>query len=100
VVICAKGLEQATGKLMGTVLGEVLPQALQAALSGPSFAADVARGLPAALTLACNNEETGQALAQAIGYRHFPAFATARMLRAFEPAAHLRARSAVSISTG
>jgi glycerol-3-phosphate dehydrogenase (NAD(P)+) len=71
VVICAKGLEQATGKLMGTVLGEVLPHALQAALSGPSFAADVARGLPAALTLACDNEETGQALAQALGYRHF-----------------------------
>lgn len=71
IVICAKGLEQATGKLMGTVLGEVLPQALLAALSGPSFAADVARGLPAALTLACNNETTGQALAQALGYKHF-----------------------------
>jgi glycerol-3-phosphate dehydrogenase (NAD(P)+) len=71
VVICAKGLEQATGKLMGTVLGEVLPQALLAALSGPSFAADVARGLPAALTLACVSEAIGQSLAQAIGYRHF-----------------------------
>jgi glycerol-3-phosphate dehydrogenase (NAD(P)+) len=71
VVICAKGLEQATGKLMGTVLGEVLPQARLAALSGPSFAADVARGLPAALTLACINESVGQGLAQALGYRHF-----------------------------
>ena len=48
VVICAKGLEQATGKLLGQVLAETLPQATQAVLSGPSFAADVARGLPAA----------------------------------------------------
>jgi glycerol-3-phosphate dehydrogenase (NAD(P)+) len=71
VVICAKGLEQATGKMMGTVLEEVLPQATQAVLSGPSFAADVARGLPAALTLACTNEGIGQRLAQALGYRHF-----------------------------
>ena len=71
VVICAKGLEQATGKLMGVVLGEVLPQATLAVLSGPSFAADVARGLPAALTLACTNEQVGQRLAQALGYRHF-----------------------------
>lgn len=71
VVICAKGLEQATGKLMGEVLAEVLPRATLAALSGPSFAADVARGLPAALTLACTDERLGEALAQALGYRHF-----------------------------
>ena len=71
VVICAKGLEQATGKLMGTVLEEVLPAATQAALSGPSFAADVARGLPAALTLATADENLGQQLAEAIGYRNF-----------------------------
>lgn len=71
VVICAKGLEQASGKFMGTVLDEVLPHATQAVLSGPSFAAEVARGLPAALTLGCRDETVGQQLAQAIGYRHF-----------------------------
>ena len=71
MVICAKGLEQATGSLMADVLTEVLPQATLAALSGPSFAADVARGLPAALTLACADEQLGQALAQSLGYRHF-----------------------------
>lgn len=71
VVICAKGLEQATGKLMGTVIGEVAPETTLAVLSGPSFAADVARGLPAALTLACRDEALGQPLAQAIGYRNF-----------------------------
>ena len=70
VVICAKGLEQATGKLLGQVLAETLPQATQAVLSGPSFAADVARGLPAALTLATAEETLGEALATALGYRH------------------------------
>ncbi len=69
VVICAKGLEQATGKLLGEVLGEALPQATLAVLSGPSFAADVARGLPAALTLAAADETLGEALAVALGSR-------------------------------
>ncbi len=71
VVNCAKGIERATGKLMGQVLAESLPDALLAALSGPSFAADVARGLPTALTIACDREDIGRGLAQALGYRHF-----------------------------
>ncbi|MDX2155065.1 MAG: NAD(P)H-dependent glycerol-3-phosphate dehydrogenase [Hyphomicrobiaceae bacterium] len=71
VVVCAKGLEQATSKLMGDVIAETLPAATLAVLSGPSFAADVARGLPAALTLACADADLGQRLAEAIGYRNF-----------------------------
>ena len=71
VVVCAKGLEQATGKLMGEVLAETLPRATLAVLSGPSFAADVARGLPAALTLATESADLGRRLAEAIGYRNF-----------------------------
>ncbi len=70
IVICAKGIEQATGKLLVEVLGEVMPDAVPAVLSGPSFAADVARGLPAALTLAMADQTDGEALANAIGYRH------------------------------
>ncbi len=70
VVICAKGLEQATGKLLGQVLTEALPNATLAVLSGPSFAAEVARGLPAALTLAAADEALGQTLATALGCRH------------------------------
>jgi glycerol-3-phosphate dehydrogenase (NAD(P)+) len=69
VILCAKGLEQATGKLLGEVLRETIPNATQAVLSGPSFAADVARGLPAALTLATADETLGQALASALGSR-------------------------------
>jgi glycerol-3-phosphate dehydrogenase (NAD(P)+) len=71
LVMCAKGLEQSTGKLMGNVVAETLPQATLAILSGPSFAADVVRGLPAALTLATASENDGAALVDALGYRHF-----------------------------
>lgn len=69
LVMCAKGIEQSTGKLMGDVVGEALPNALFAVLSGPSFAAEVARGLPAALTLACSNESVGRGLAEALSSR-------------------------------
>ncbi|MCB1549040.1 MAG: NAD(P)-dependent glycerol-3-phosphate dehydrogenase [Hyphomicrobiaceae bacterium] len=71
VVVCSKGLEQATGRLMGDVLAEALPAAQLAILSGPSFAAEVARGMPAAVTLACKDEVIGKRLAEAIGYRNF-----------------------------
>lgn len=70
VVVCAKGIERSTGKLMGEIVAEVLPGALHADLSGPSFAADVARGLPAAVTLACQDEDAGRALAEGLGYRN------------------------------
>lgn len=68
-VVCAKGIERDTGKLMGEVIAETLPDVTQAALSGPSFAADVARGLPAALTIACAREDLGRHLAESLGYR-------------------------------
>ena len=71
VVICAKGLEQATGKLLGQVLAEALPEATPAVLSGPSFAADVARGLPTAVTLAITDATAGRALAERLSGRHF-----------------------------
>jgi glycerol-3-phosphate dehydrogenase (NAD(P)+) len=71
VVICAKGLEQSTGKLLGTVLAEALPEAQAAVLSGPSFAADVARGLPTAVTLAVEDAERGRLLAERLAGRHF-----------------------------
>lgn len=67
VVMCAKGIEQASGKMMGDVLAAELPDVTEAVLSGPSFAADVARGLPAALTVACADEQVGRALAEQLG---------------------------------
>jgi glycerol-3-phosphate dehydrogenase (NAD(P)+) len=66
VVLCAKGIEQGSLKLMTEVLAECLPKARPAVLSGPSFAAEVARGLPTAVTLACGDAPLGQQLAEAI----------------------------------
>ena len=67
VVICAKGIEQSSGQMMGDILAAELPHAMRAALSGPSFAADVARGLPTALTIACTDEAHGAAARRAPG---------------------------------
>ncbi len=66
VVLCAKGIEQGALKLMTEVLAETAPKAAAAVLSGPSFAAEVARGLPTAITLACADEALGEALARTL----------------------------------
>ncbi len=66
VVLCAKGIERGSLKLMTEVLAETLPGAPAAVLSGPSFAGEVARGLPSAVTLACADEILGQALMVAL----------------------------------
>lgn len=71
VALCAKGVEQQSGALMTEVLAETLPQAKTAVLSGPTFAQEVARGLPTAVTLASNDEDTAQVLAALIGVSHF-----------------------------
>ena len=71
LVICSKGIEQESGKLLTQVLAEELPEAIPAALSGPSFAIEVAKGLPAAVTLACEDEKLRHELAAAIGQRNF-----------------------------
>jgi glycerol-3-phosphate dehydrogenase (NAD(P)+) len=71
VVICAKGIEQKSGALLSHVLEEVLPGAIIAVLSGPSFAAEVAQNMPTAITIACENEEVGRQLASHIGHISF-----------------------------
>jgi glycerol-3-phosphate dehydrogenase (NAD(P)+) len=67
VIACAKGIEQTTLRFMSEIIAEMLPQAVPAILSGPSFALDVARGLPTAVTLAATDAALAQALAQTIG---------------------------------
>ena len=62
IVLCSKGVERGTLKLMTDVLAETIPDAPQAVLSGPSFAGEVARGLPSAVTLACADEGLGEEL--------------------------------------
>jgi glycerol-3-phosphate dehydrogenase (NAD(P)+) len=71
VIACAKGIERGTRKFMSEVIAETVPGALPAILSGPSFATDVARGLPTAVTLAAGDEAVAAALAQALGSATF-----------------------------
>ena len=71
VIACAKGIERGSHKFMTEVIAEDAPRATPAILSGPSFAADVARGLPTAVTLAAGDEDTAAALARALGSPSF-----------------------------
>jgi glycerol-3-phosphate dehydrogenase (NAD(P)+) len=71
VVICAKGVEETSGALMSEVAAAALPGARLAILSGPTFAGEVARGLPTAVTLASADQELGGALIAALGTRSF-----------------------------
>ncbi|MBS0361837.1 MAG: NAD(P)-dependent glycerol-3-phosphate dehydrogenase, partial [Proteobacteria bacterium] len=77
IVLCAKGIEQGSLKLMTQVLAETAPQARPAVLSGPSFAREVASGLPTAVTLACPDPGCAEDLADAIATPTFrPYFAS------------------------
>jgi glycerol-3-phosphate dehydrogenase (NAD(P)+) len=71
LIACAKGIEHGTHKFMTDVIAECAPTAVPAILSGPSFAADVARGLPTAVTLAAAHEKLSAELAQAISSATF-----------------------------
>jgi len=82
MVLCAKGVEQGTLKLMTEVLAETLPAAAPAVLSGPSFAGEVARGLPTAVTLACPDAELARALAEAIASPAFRPYVAPDMIGA------------------
>jgi glycerol-3-phosphate dehydrogenase (NAD(P)+) len=76
VVACAKGIERGTHKFMTEVIVDELPAAMPAILSGPSFATDVARGLPTAITLACADETVAAMLTQALGSQTFRPYHT------------------------
>jgi glycerol-3-phosphate dehydrogenase (NAD(P)+) len=72
LVLCAKGIEASTGRLMAEVAAEAVPGATLAVLSGPTFAHEVAAGLPTAVTLACaGGEPQWQRLAPAISRANF-----------------------------
>lgn len=82
MLLCAKGVEQGSLKLMTEVLAEALPQAAPAVLSGPSFAGEVARGLPTAVTLACPDEDLGRRLAETIAIPTFRPYLASDMVGA------------------
>ncbi len=71
LALCSKGIERGTLKMMTDVLAEEAPHASAAVLSGPSFASDVAKGLPTAVTLACPDRAIGETWMRSIGRPHF-----------------------------
>ena len=71
VIACAKGIEHGTHQFMTEVIAEAAPQTQPAILSGPSFAGDVARGMPTAVTLATADEALASALVHALGSATF-----------------------------
>jgi len=75
-VLCAKGIERGSGKLMTEVLGECAPAVEPAILSGPSFADDVAKHLPTAITVAAARMETAETLQATLGCAQFRPYAS------------------------
>ena len=62
LVFCSKGIERGTGKLQSDIASELLENTTHAALSGPGFAVELAKGMPTALTLGAENLELGESL--------------------------------------
>ena len=71
IIVCAKGIERGSKKFMTEVIADCAAKAEPAILSGPSFAADVARGMPTAVTLAAADGKLASELAQAVGSAAF-----------------------------
>jgi glycerol-3-phosphate dehydrogenase (NAD(P)+) len=78
LILCTKGIESGSRKFMHEVAGEVelATGGGVAVLSGPTFAHEVARGLPTAITLACKNRDLGEELARRIARPHFRPYLT------------------------
>ena len=82
MVLCAKGIERGSLKMMTQVLAETAPDAAPAVLSGPSFAAEVAAGQPTAVTLAAADLALARDLAEAIATPTFRPYVAADMIGA------------------
>jgi glycerol-3-phosphate dehydrogenase (NAD(P)+) len=76
LVLCAKGIERSTGELLSSIAREILPGNPIAALSGPSFASDVAKGLPTAVVVAADTEDRAAALASRFSIGHFRCYSS------------------------
>ncbi|MGZ5036174.1 MAG: NAD(P)H-dependent glycerol-3-phosphate dehydrogenase [Usitatibacter sp.] len=71
VVSCAKGVERGSAQLMPEVLADMLPDAVIAVLSGPSFAREIASDLPCGVALACRDWAAGESVARELSNPHF-----------------------------
>ena len=76
ILACAKGIEQETGASQSAILTETLPYRPLAVLSGPGFAADIAKGLPTAVTIAAHAPETAHTIADCLATPSFRPYAS------------------------
>lgn len=80
LIICAKGIERASGKYLSQVVREEAPDHVIGALSGPGFAGDVGRGLPTAVTLAVPDQAVGERISQLLASSTFRLYWTDDLL--------------------
>lgn len=80
IVLCAKGIEQKTGRFMSNIVEDIAPNHAVATLSGPSFADDVARGLPTAVTIAAKNIKLAHAIANMLSGPSFRCYSSSDLI--------------------
>ena len=76
LVICSKGVEIGTGLLPSQIIEEIAPNAQISILTGPTFAAEAARGLPFAVTIAAKNIAAAESLQKSLGTKTFRLYAS------------------------
>ncbi|MDV7340843.1 NAD(P)H-dependent glycerol-3-phosphate dehydrogenase [Terasakiella sp. A23] len=76
LLICAKGIELDSGKIMSEILDEELPDVEIGILSGPTFASEVANALPSACTLAMESMERAMVVGKLVGSNRFRIYAS------------------------
>ena len=76
LILCSKGIEEGSGQMLHQVAREVCPTSPVAVLSGPTFAHEVAAGLPTAVTLACEDQALGESLRERLALPEFRIYLT------------------------
>jgi len=76
LILCSKGIEDSSGKMLHHVARDVCPTSPVAVLSGPTFAHEVAAGLPTAVTIACEDQALGEQIRERIALPSFRAYLT------------------------
>lgn len=76
LVICSKGIELDSGLLLSQVVDDVIPGAKAAVMTGPTFAAEIARGLPGAVTIGIPDADLGAELQDLLGGKRFRPYVT------------------------
>ena len=76
IVLCAKGIEAETGKMLSEVAREEIPDTIIAVLSGPGFAVDIAQRKFASVTIACEREQVAECLVESLATPYFRPYTT------------------------